>query len=100
MPATDRKEEYTVFNIVWHGIELEIRHQTGRYAGFDHIEVISEEKRPLPITETGYRSQFILPERIAEYGEPLDYVLAWLDFEADTNAWKRKEAAGRQLSLF
>lgn len=55
----------------------------------------------MPIdTETGYRSLFILPERLAEYGDPVACVLAWLDREAEGEAWKAYRANARQLSLF
>jgi hypothetical protein len=54
----------------------------------------------LPITETGYKSLFILPEYIAEKGDAKDYVLAWLNHEAQSEAWKRSQSAARQLSLF
>lgn len=86
----------------WCGIELEIRHFAtwSEAAGIDHIEVISDERQPLPITETGYRSLFIMPEYIAEKGTAHDYVLAWLDHEAKSNTWKRNQSDTRQLNLF
>ena len=101
MPATDPKtDQYKEINAAWRGIDLTIRHLAGRFAGMDHIEVISAERAALPVTETGYKSLFILPERITEYGTVLDYVLAWLDHEAEAESWKLEEAKGRQLSLF
>ena len=66
----------------------------------NQIEVISAERVPLPITETGYKSLFIPPERIAEFGSATDYVLAWLDHAAEAESWKGREAEARQLSLF
>jgi len=100
VPATDHQSEYEVFNAVWRGIELEIRHKRNWAVGFDHIETSSADRVSLPITETGYRSLFILPERIAAYGTPVDYVLAWLDDAAQSKSWKQNEAKARQLSLF
>lgn len=102
MPAVNSKEQYTVTRATWRGIGLEIRHcpTWSKAAGIDHIEVFSDECAPLPITDTGYRSHFIMPEHIAEVGTPVEYVMAWLDHEAQNKSWKLKEAAGRQLSLF
>lgn len=100
MPAGNRCEDYEVFDVVWHDMKLEIRHKKNWAAGFDHIEVISANCEPLPITETGYRSLFILPERIAEYGTPVEYVQTWLEHEAQSESWKRLEIESRQLSLF
>ncbi len=100
MPADNHHKNYEVFNAVWRGIELEIRHMRNWAAGFDHIEVISAERAPLPITETGYKSHFIQNERIAEYGTSFDYALAWLDDAAQSESWKLKEAQEKQLRLF
>lgn len=101
MPAIDpNADQYKEINAGWRGIDLTIRHLAGRFAGMDHIEVVSAGRAALPITATGYKSLFILPERIAEYGTPTDYVQAWLDHEAQAESWKLKEAKGRQLSLF
>lgn len=101
MPVTDPyADQYEEFKIEWQDIPITIRHLTGRFSGMDHIEVISDACVELPITDTGYKSQFTLPERIAEYGTAVDFVLAWLDYEADTEEWELKQAKGRQLSLF
>lgn len=101
-PAVKRSERYVVTRAAWRGIGLEIRHFAtwSEAAGIDHIEVISDRRKPLPITETGYKSLFIIPEYIAEKGTAQDYVLAWLDHEAESKTWKRYEADTRQLSLF
>jgi len=101
-PAAKRSERYVVTRATWRGIDIEIRHfpTWSETAGIDHIEVISDQRKPLPITETGYKSLFIMPEYIAEKGTAHDYVLAWLDHEAQSKAWKRNQTDARQLSLF
>jgi hypothetical protein len=101
-PAVKRSNRYVVTRATWRGIDLEIRHFAtwSKAAGIDHIEVISDHRKPLPITETGYKSLFIMPEYIAEKGTAQDYVLAWLDHEAKSRTWKRYQADTRQLSLF
>jgi hypothetical protein len=86
--------------IIWHSIELTIEHTPNWAAGMDHIAVTTAGRVALPITETGYRSHFLPPEQIAEYGDAISYVLAWLDHEAESKAWKTHEAKTRQLELF
>ena len=102
MPAAKRSEGYIVTRATWRGIMLEIRHfpTWSKAADIDHIEVISDQRQPLPITETGYKSLFIRPEYIAEKGTAQDYVLAWLDHEAESETWKRLQSEARQLTLF
>ena len=100
MPAGKSEDSAVVAHVEWRGIALEIGYIAKRFAGMDHIEVRSAECVPLPITETGYRSLFILPERLEEYDDPETYVLAWLDYAANCKTWKQKEEAARQLLLF
>ena len=59
--------------------------------GQDHIEVESmmPKKAPLPITETGYRSQFVQPLGLVNDGGPVVFVTAWLDREAKCKDWKK-----------
>jgi hypothetical protein len=67
-----------------------------------HIEIRNEGKRMLPITETGYRSHFMNgAEALAAFNyDPVEFVLYWLDEAAKDPAWKRREEADRQGSLF
>jgi hypothetical protein len=67
-----------------------------------HIEIRSEGKRILPFTETGYRSHFMNgAEALAEFSyDPVEFVLHWLEEAAQDPAWKRREEADRQGSLF
>jgi hypothetical protein len=93
--------------IVWRGITVEIRYEE-RWLGSDgpfstaHLEVraVAPERAILPITETGYRSHFTPASVIADAGGPVAFVEAWLDHEAESSAWKTREAAARQMSLF
>ena len=102
MPAADRRNQYSETRTTWRGFGLTIRHcaRWCSVSGMSHIEVISDDRVPLPITSTGYRSHFVQPEWIAEIGTPLEYVMAWLDHEAQTESWQRQEEATRQLCLF
>lgn len=64
------------------------------------IETLEPARVPLPVTETGYRSHFTSPEEIAQAGGRVPFVRAALDDAAEDPAWKEREAAARQYSLF
>ena len=55
---------------------------------------------PLPVTETGYLSHFVLLGVVEDAGGPGAYVNRWLDAEAQKPIWRRVEGAWRQLDLF
>ena len=101
-PAVKRLNRYNITRAIWRGIKLEIRHcpTWSKATGIDHIEVVANECQKLPITETGYRSLFIMPNYITEKGTAHDYVMAWLDHEAKSKTWRRFEKDAQQLSLF
>lgn len=102
MPAANNTKGYVVSHVTWRGIGLEVRHCTNWCAmvGMDHIEVVSVDRVPLPITGTGYKSHFISPERICEIGTLVEYVIAWLDHATESVEWTKAEFESRQLSLF
>lgn len=86
--------------IVWRGIGMEITHVTSYFSGMDHIEIYTEDRTPIPITETGHKSHFFPTGGLGEYESAVDYVRAWLEHEAKGKAWKAQEYASQQLSLF
>lgn len=94
------------FRATWRGIGLTINWVEEYFALGDgsyavaHLEILADGRAPLPVTETGYRSHFIQRELVEAEGGPVAYALAWLDHEAAKPAWKQREAALRQLSLF
>ena len=90
---------HVIIQAEWQGIAITIRHTPQRFAGYDHLEIVSQDKQRLPITETGYRSHFLLPEELAEFGDPCGYVIAWLDYEVSSNEWRADVARRAQLSL-
>jgi hypothetical protein len=79
----------------WRGIALEIAFTPEKFGMVDHIEIRTEDRAPLPVTETGYRSHFIPPRTVAEHGGAVAFVTAWLEYEAAQTGW-----SGAQLSLF
>lgn len=81
--------------IVWRGVQIEITFTPEAFGMVDHIELRTEGKAPLPVTETGYRSHFTHNGTVAKYGGAVAFVTAWLDHEAECSGWR-----GAQLSLF
>lgn len=94
------------FEAEWSRIQIVIRYEANWLntdcfmAAHIQVESVVPMREPLPITETGYRSHFTSPEVIEDHGGPVAFVLAWLDAESQSPAWKQAEAARRQLSLF
>lgn len=81
----------------WRGIAMTVTFTPKRFGMADHIEIKAANKRPLPVTETGYRSHFMEAGTVAEHGGALAFVIAWLDHEAERTGWRD---APQQLSLF
>lgn len=82
-------------HITWRGIALEITFTPEKFGLVDHIEMKTDGRAPLPVTETGYRSHFISAGTVAEHGGAVAFVTAWLEHEAARTGW-----SGKQLSLF
>ena len=83
------------YYMTWRGIALEITFTPKKFGLVDHIEIMSEGRAPLPVTETGYRSHFIPAGAVATHGGAVAFVTAWLEHEAARTGW-----SGAQLSLF
>jgi hypothetical protein len=81
--------------IVWRGITVEITFNPKEFGMADHIELRGADKTPLPVTETGYRSNFLSRGHVAAHRGAVEFVTAWLDYEAGRLNW-----TGAQLSLF
>lgn len=92
-PPAPPRPEYEEHVIDWHGQTLTIRHCPA-YLGDEmaHLEIISPDRKPHPISETGYRSHFINLAHIEAEGGPVGYVTAWLQTLDDGKP--------KQLSLF
>jgi hypothetical protein len=86
--------------LIWNGIKIIVTHRPNHCGEIDHIELTSENRVPLPVTETGYRSHFVPERQVEPYGSALAYVQAWLDHEAMKPQWRAYVAASRQMSLF
>lgn len=87
------QEVVDVHAITWKGITITISWKPNWQPNLvGHLEFWSENREPIPITETGYKSHFIHPDEIDAEGGPVAYVQAWLDHLDDGKA--------TQLELF
>jgi len=85
----------------WRGRTIHITYEPLKWGMIDHIEVISEGREPLPITETGYLSQFFGPmEPPLTLEEVVETVRNQLDVSARDPDWLAAEERRRQPSLF
>lgn len=92
-----------IHRFTWQGIEIEAIYTPLKWDTIAHLEVraIKPERAPLPITETGYRSNFHQPGTIeGQGGDVVAQVTAWLDEEAAKPAWRHYVEASRQGELF
>ena len=104
-----RKPVKTVQRLDWQGILISVSYEPDwlGLATFGdvsnahlEIEALSPERAVLPITDTGYRSQFLSRTLTEQAGGPVAYARAWLDQAAKAPAWKKQQEQSRQLSLF
>lgn len=91
---------YELHSFTWRELEIKIRYCPGSFAHYAHVEIASACHSPLPISETGFRSHFTLPEVIDEFGGPVAFAAALLEEYAQSASWKDGELARGQLSLF
>jgi hypothetical protein len=87
----------------WNGIEIEVVYTPEGYGPYAHLEIrsINPESAPLPMTETGYKSQFHPKGTIeARGGNVVKQVMAWLDEKAKRPEWQTHIESSRQGCLF
>ena len=81
--------------IKWCNVQIEISFKPDTFGMVDHIELRTENRALLPVTDTGYRSHFVNKGTVATHGGAAAFVTAWLDHEAERIGWSND-----QLSLF
>ena len=99
-----------VETLVWNGRTVEVRYDPDwsslsdlgpdRQVAHLELQVTEPPSAPLPVTDTGYRSHFVMAGVVEDAGGPVVFVRAWLDEEARKPVWRRVETAWRQLDLF
>lgn len=103
---TEETKPIETYKLIWNNIEITIEYNPDRWksyrevygVGLGHLQIKSA--LPLPITSTGFYSDYIRADIIEEWGGPVEYVKAWLDQEANSPEWKELFAQSQQLTLF
>lgn len=85
----------------WQGRNIQITYTPHYFTDMDHVEIRSGDGLPLPITSTGYRSEF-RPASTPAMGmeEVIKLVTGWLKEMAQSKKWLEYDLKSRQLSLF
>ena len=91
--------------LIWREIKIKIHYKSNYFdstTGFSiaHFDITTENRVPLPFTESGYRSHFLDASELEEYGTPANFVKAWLEESAKSKEWKAYEKKKNQLTLF
>lgn len=92
--------------MIWQNIAIDIVYTPNRFPSYykvhgthlDHFAIAVAQ--PLPISETGFKSHFVLADYVCEYETPLAYIEAWLGHAGGSKAWKKDCEKSRQLTLF
>jgi len=77
-------EQYEAFQIDWRGQGIIVRWCPQWLGGMTaHLEIVTADRSPHPISETGYRSHFCPKAEVEEFGGPVAFVTAWLETTDD-----------------
>lgn len=91
----------TEIEMIWEGRAIRLSYLARRWSTIDHVEIQAVDGKPLPITETGFRSYFFGPvEPALNPDEVVQMITTWLDCEAATPSWQAYIENSKQLSLF
>lgn len=92
-------ETYGRFTLQWSDIIIDVSFRAN-WLNTDHWHIELRADQPLPVTETGYRSQFVPMTDLEDEAAIREFVLFWLDDGATRPDWQRFVADSRQLKLF
>lgn len=92
----------------WNEIEVAVTYTAGYSSSYrevygyslSHLEIFTPNCEALPISETGYKSQFERADNIEAEGGAVSYARAWLDHAARSPEWIAAQENARQLCLF
>ena len=89
------------FAFIWQGIEISLKWEPEYSLGYiAHLEIESKHNERIPITETGYKAHFCPREIVEAYSNPVDYVQAWMEQEAEKPEWQTYLKTKNIQSLF
>lgn len=89
LPKKIKQEKWT-YDIFWQGIKIHLVWTEEYFTAFDfalaHLEIRTDKREAIPITETGYLSHFCDTISVEALWGPAEYVLDWLE-----DAWCSKK---------
>lgn len=92
-------ESYASFEMSWDNRLIQVSYLANWLrSGHWHLELRCD--RALPVTQTGYRSRFIVGELPGDNHAIRDFVLGWLNGAAEDPKWQKSREDDRQLNLF
>lgn len=95
--------EKFVYTLIWQSITIEITYWPLKWNTISKLEIrsIAPTDAPLPITNTGYKSDFFQPSSTPRSkADIIASVQSWLDEEAAKPAWQDFVEANKQGELF
>lgn len=97
------EQQPQVHRFTWQGVEIEAVYTPRKWGVIAHLEIrsIRPPRAPLPITETGYLSDFHECGTIeANGGDVVAQIIGYLDGAAEKPEWRRYAEASQQGELF
>ena len=97
---------YETHHITWNGTPITIHYCEDWLPNLTidfvmaHLKIESDDRQPLPITGTGFKSHFIPAQEINDHGGAVAFVKAWLSHDAQSKEWTAYVEDQRQGSLF
>ena len=100
-----------VYQLHWRGIKIAVSQRARPFGGafkknyghdLIHVEIksVSPERAPLPITETGYKSLWIIDENLEQFGDAATCAEWLLNEAAKSQEWQAIEEKAAQFDLF
>ena len=84
--------------LYWHGLEITVE-VSRNWLNTDHHHIEIHCREPLPITNTGYRSHFMLADEFEALPSLEEFVRSWLESESHSKNWKQIWTHRQQLSF-
>lgn len=94
-------KEIRAFRLEWEGVTIFLKWEPDAHPGIiSHLEIQSENRVRIPMTETGYRSHFCHKAEVEKLGGPVAYVRKWLEQESGTAARQSYRKTQGEQALF
>lgn len=101
-----------IYSFTWREIEISLHYAAlfrgdSEKHGFALAKIHIKANAPLPIALTGRLLHYVTADYLDEFSNPVEYVKAWLEQEADSSEWKasisqwkKPITPAKQLDLF